>query len=71
MPGVDVLATAVTGANAAFIAEMHARWVGDPATVDASFADLFAAMDDETRAVMMDVAGASWAPRAPARRSGS
>ncbi len=65
MPGVDVLATAVTGANAAFIAEMYARWTGDPGTVDASFAELFAAMDDETRAVMMDAAGASWAPRAP------
>src|SRR3954466_1242780 len=63
MPGVDVLASVFNGANAAFIADMYARWVNDPASVDPSFAELFAAMDDEARAVMLDASGASWAPR--------
>ncbi|GAC1344387.1 MAG: 2-oxoglutarate dehydrogenase E1 component [Acetobacteraceae bacterium] len=63
MPGVDVLASVFNGANAAFIAEMYARWAHNPASVDPSFAELFGAMNDEARAVLEDTTGASWAPR--------
>ena len=63
MPGVDILATAFNGANAAFIADLYARWVQDPATVDRSFATLFEALNDEARFVLTDASGASWAPR--------
>src|SRR5271166_3809982 len=63
MAGVDVLATAFNGANAAFIADLYARWVADPHSVDASFDDLFRALNDESRAVLEDASGASWAPR--------
>ena len=63
MPGVDVLASAVTGANAAFLADLYARWVQDPGSVEASFAALFSALDDETAAILTDASGASWAPR--------
>ncbi|MDE2199478.1 MAG: 2-oxoglutarate dehydrogenase E1 component [Rhodospirillales bacterium] len=63
MAGVDILATAFNGANAAFIADLYARWVARPESVDPSFADLFAALNDEARAVLGDAAGASWAPR--------
>jgi 2-oxoglutarate dehydrogenase E1 component len=63
MAGIDILASAFSGANAAFLADLYARWVTDPATVDPSFADLFAAMNDEARAVLEDASGASWAPR--------
>ena len=63
MAGVDILATAFNGANAAFIADLYARWVANPAGVDASFAELFAALNDEARAVLSDASGASWAPR--------
>ncbi len=63
MAGIDVLATAFNGANAAFIADMYARWVADPNAVDPSFAELFAALNDESRAVLEDASGASWAPR--------
>jgi len=63
MAGVDILATAFNGGNAAFIAETYARWVNDPASVDPSFADLFSALNDEARAVLTDASGASWAPR--------
>jgi 2-oxoglutarate dehydrogenase E1 component len=62
MAGVDVLATAFSGANAPFIADLYARWVADPASVDPSFGELFAVMDDEARAVLTDASGASWAP---------
>ena len=60
MAGVDILAQAFSGANAAFLSEQYARWAANPASVDPSFADLFDAMDDEARAVLADVAGASW-----------
>ena len=63
MAGIDILASAFSGANAAFLADLYARWVNDPASVDQSFADLFDAMNDEARAVLEDASGASWAPR--------
>ncbi len=63
MAGVDILATAMTGANAAFLADLYARWVEKPDSVDPSFADLFAALDDDAKAVLTDATGASWAPR--------
>jgi 2-oxoglutarate dehydrogenase E1 component len=63
MAGVDILATAFNGANAAFIAEQYARWLDNPGSVDASFAELFAALNDESRAILADAHGASWAPR--------
>ena len=64
MAGMDILASAFSGANAAFLADLYARWAGNPSSVDPSFADLFAAMNDEARAVLEDASGASWAPRA-------
>ncbi|MDR3504617.1 MAG: 2-oxoglutarate dehydrogenase E1 component, partial [Acidocella sp.] len=63
MAGVDVIATAMNGANAQFIAQLYAKWVEAPNSVDPDFAALFAALDDETRSIMMDATGASWAPR--------
>ncbi len=63
MAGVDVLATAFSGANAAFIADMYAKWVEDPGSVDPSFTGLFEALDDEQRSILTDASGASWAPR--------
>ena len=39
MAGVDILASAMTGANAAFLADLYARWVDKPGSVDPSFAD--------------------------------
>jgi 2-oxoglutarate dehydrogenase E1 component len=62
MPGVDLLASAFNGANAAYIADQYARWASNPGSVDPSFAELFAAMDDEARGVLQDASGASWAP---------
>ena len=63
MAGVDILATAMTGANAAYLADAYARWAEKPSSVDPSMAELFAALNDEARAVLTDATGASWAPR--------
>ncbi len=65
MPGADMFATALNGGNAAFIADLYARWVAAPGSVDASFAELFGSLNDEARAVLTDASGASWAPRCP------
>ena len=65
MAGVDILASAFSGANAAFLGDQYARWATNPASVDPSFAELFGAMNDEARAVIEDATGASWAPRQP------
>ena len=63
MAGVDLLATAFNGANAAFIADLYAKWVADPGSVDPGFGALFASLNDEARAILTDAMGASWAPR--------
>jgi 2-oxoglutarate dehydrogenase E1 component len=61
MAGVDILASAFSGANAAFLGEQYARWAGDPDSVDPSFAELFGALNEEARAVLEEATGASWA----------
>ncbi len=63
MPGVDALASVLNGANAPYMADLYARWVNNPASVDESFAELFAMLNDEARGVLEDASGASWAPR--------
>ncbi len=63
MAGIDILASAMTGANAAFLADLYARWVDKPESVDPSFQELFAALGDDAVAVMQNATGASWAPR--------
>lgn len=63
MAGIDILASAMTGANAAFLADLYARWVDQPDSVDPSFQELFAALNDDARAVVQNATGASWAPR--------
>ena len=62
MAGVDILASAFSGANAAFLGEQYARWATNPASVDPSFAELFGALNDEARAVLEEATGASWTP---------
>ena len=63
MAGIDILAGAFSGANAAFLSNLYARWVENPGSVDPSFSELFEALNDEARSVLMDAEGASWAPR--------
>jgi 2-oxoglutarate dehydrogenase E1 component len=62
MAGIDVLATAMNGGNAQFIAQLYAKWVSEPNAVDPDFAALFAALNDDAKSVLTDAIGASWAP---------
>jgi 2-oxoglutarate dehydrogenase E1 component len=63
MAGVDILASALSGANAAFLGEQYARWAANPQSVDPTFAELFSALNDDARSVLEEATGASWAPR--------
>jgi 2-oxoglutarate dehydrogenase E1 component len=53
----------LNGNNAVFVSELYARFLEDPAQVDASWRAFFADMRDDVRAVLGDMRGASWAPR--------
>ena len=53
----------LTGANAPFIAELYAKFLADPGSVDTSWASFFAAMGDESRALLSEMHGATWSPR--------
>jgi 2-oxoglutarate dehydrogenase E1 component len=50
------------GANATFIAELHARYLADPNSVDASWRGFFADLADQTPAILKELAGPDWAP---------
>jgi 2-oxoglutarate dehydrogenase E1 component len=63
MAGIDILATAMNGANAQFIAQLYAKWVSSPNSVDPDFAALFASLNDDAKSILTDASGASWAPQ--------
>lgn len=58
-PALDI-ASLLTGANATFLAELYARWLKDPTTVDGSWAALFTELGDEIAIANTDVTGPSW-----------
>ena len=55
--------TFLSGPNAAFIAELYARYVENPDSVDPEWRRFFAELHDEDAAVLDELKGASWAPR--------
>jgi 2-oxoglutarate dehydrogenase E1 component len=59
MPRLDKN-TFLTGANAAFIAELYARYLDDPQSVDASWRGFFAELGEEPKAFLRDREGPAW-----------
>ncbi|HEX9836099.1 MAG TPA: 2-oxoglutarate dehydrogenase E1 component [Alphaproteobacteria bacterium] len=57
------LTTFLAGANGAFIEELYARYVKDPASVDPGWRAFFASLADEAPSVLKELEGASWSPR--------
>jgi 2-oxoglutarate dehydrogenase E1 component len=51
------------GANATYLAELHARYEEDPASVDADWRAFFASLEDNKESVLAEARGPSWAPR--------
>ncbi len=61
--------TFLSGPNASFIEDLYGRYVENPNSVDPSWQTFFAGLQDEGRAVLQDLKGASWAPRTGERPS--
>ena len=53
----------LNGANATFIAEIYAKYLENPDSVDPSWRDYFATLHDDVRELLDEMRGASWAPR--------
>jgi len=52
----------LSGANAEFIAELYARYLDDPRSVDESWRDFFAGLGDDAASLRIERAGPPWAP---------
>jgi 2-oxoglutarate dehydrogenase E1 component len=50
------------GANAPFIEELYARYLGDPNAVDGEWRTFFEALAEQQGDVLAEIRGASWAP---------
>src|SRR3954447_15964352 len=50
------------GSNATFIAELYARYVADPASVEESWRRFFAELQDDQASVLAELRGPDWAP---------
>ena len=57
-------ASFLSGPNGPFIEELYCKYLENPAAVDPSWRKFFADLQDEAGAVLQDIRGASWAPRA-------
>jgi len=55
----------LTGHNADYIAELHARYVEDPTSVDESWRQFFAELQDEPESIEKDVTGPGWGRPVP------
>jgi len=50
----------LTGANATYVSELYGRFVEDASTVDPSWASFFRELNDDGRAILAELRGASW-----------
>jgi 2-oxoglutarate dehydrogenase E1 component len=57
--------TFLTGANAGFIAELYARFLEDPRSVDESWRRFFSEMNDDVTTLLTEARGPFWAKREP------
>ncbi|MEE2996562.1 MAG: 2-oxoglutarate dehydrogenase E1 component [Pseudomonadota bacterium] len=53
----------LTAANSTFVAELYARYLDNPATVEREWVAFFEELKDEAPNILKDLMGASWSPR--------
>ena len=63
MPRDIEITSFLQGNNAVYIAELYARFLADPNSVDQSWSDFFRELRGEDVAMLRDLRGPSWAPR--------
>jgi len=61
----------LSGPNAPFIADLYRRYLQDPGSVDPSWQGFFRDLGDDARAVIDELRGASWTPRARPAEGGN
>lgn len=54
----------LSAANPDYIADLYAKYSKNPASVDASWADLFGGLGEEAKLMVAELRGASWTPSA-------
>ena len=52
----------LSGGNALYVAELYARYLDDASSVDTRWAEWFATLDSDSKAVLGELKGATWAP---------
>src|SRR3712207_9388695 len=62
MPATPEQTSFLFGSNATYIAELYARYLEDPKSVDPSWEAFFADLHDDAKEVLTELRGASWAP---------
>ncbi|MFH1806160.1 MAG: 2-oxoglutarate dehydrogenase E1 component [Pseudomonadota bacterium] len=55
--------TIITESNATYIAEIYARYLDNPQSVDQSWAEFFAQLQDDAQDILAEMRGPSWQPR--------
>ncbi len=50
----------LTGANATYVSELYGRYIEDPSSVDPSWAAFFRDLNEDGRAILAELKGASW-----------
>jgi 2-oxoglutarate dehydrogenase E1 component len=60
-----------SGANAGFIAELYARFLGDPAAVDESWRRFFAELGEDEEAALAELRPPAWEASAPSGNGGT
>ncbi|TVR97612.1 MAG: 2-oxoglutarate dehydrogenase E1 component [Rhodospirillales bacterium] len=55
--------TFLNGANTPYLAELYRRYLDDPGSVDPSWGGFFAELGDDSRVLLAELQGASWAAR--------
>ena len=66
MTGLIDKTSFLTSANSTFVAELYARYLEKPATVEPEWAAFFDELKDDAPDVLKDLQGASWAPNGTA-----
>ncbi len=52
----------LNGVNATFVAELYAKYLSDPASVDPEWTAFFTSLGDDAATLSQELRGASWAP---------
>ncbi|GAB5389611.1 MAG: 2-oxoglutarate dehydrogenase E1 component [Alphaproteobacteria bacterium] len=59
MTAIETLSQ-LTGASAGYVAELYARYLNDPSSVDGEWRSFFAELGDEEQSILVDVVGPGW-----------